>query len=161
MDANRPGFQPAGALDGRPQAAQGAEFGERQEFVGVGGEPEVDQFSRVVEAHAGRLQRAQRGEAAGEREGQLLRWRAAGGVDDAAVGADQALVEALRHENLGQLRQFRAFLRPVERRSPRGGGADRVEAEGNVELFRVVAARGDEIEQRRDMRGGHPPAGRG
>ena len=84
MDADRPGFEAAGALDPGPQAAQGAEFGDGQKFVGVGGEAEIDFFPRRVEIDPASFQRPQSGKAAAKRKGQFLGRRASGGVDDAA-----------------------------------------------------------------------------
>ena len=47
------GARPTGLLDARPQGAQRAELGDAGEFVGVGGEPEHQHFSREVEVRPG------------------------------------------------------------------------------------------------------------
>ena len=89
------GVKPAGLLDARPQRAQRAELGDGQELVGVGGEPEFDHAARGIERDAGAFQRAQISDRDREHIGQLLRLRAAGVVDDAAVGGGERAREAL------------------------------------------------------------------
>ena len=87
--------KPAGLLDARPQHPQRAELGDGQELVGVGGEPEFDHAARGIERHAGAFERAQIGDRDREHIGKLLRLRAAGVVDDAAVGGGERALEAL------------------------------------------------------------------
>ena len=95
------GVKPQACLDARPQFPDGAEFGDGEEFVGVGGEPEIDHAARRFERHAARFERAQAIDGGGEREGQLLRFRAAGIVDDAAVGDRERARESLARRDRG------------------------------------------------------------
>ena len=97
------GVKPAGLLDARPQFPQRAEFRDGEELVGIGGEAEIDHAARGIERHAAGFERAQIGDRGGEREGQLLRLRAAGIVDDAAVGDRERPAKAL----LGELAHSR------------------------------------------------------
>ena len=92
------GVKPAGLLDARPQFPNGAEFGDGEKFVGVGGKPEIDHAARGFERHAAGFERAQAIDRGGEREGQLLRFRAAGIVDDAPVGDRERPAKALLGE---------------------------------------------------------------
>ena len=107
--------QTAGLLDARPQFANGAEFGHGQELVGVGGEPEIDHAPRGIERDAAGFKRAQAIDRGGERKSQLLRFRSAGIVNDAAVGNDEGPGEALlgkaAHSGGEALRQFAPRLR--------------------------------------------------
>ena len=84
----------AGLLDARPQFSRGAEFRHGQELIGIGRQPEIDRLARGGERHAGRFQRAQVSDRAGQRKGKFLRFGAAGIVDDAAVGDGERAAEA-------------------------------------------------------------------
>ncbi len=88
-DEGRTRREPASLLDARPQLPQAAELGDGQELVLVGGEAEIDEATRIVERDAALLQRAEIVDRAAEREGQLLRLGAAGGVDRTAIGNGQ------------------------------------------------------------------------
>ena len=93
-DERRLRRKPAGLLDARPQRAKRAELGDGQELVGVGGEPEFDHAARGIERDAGAFERAEISDRDREHIGQLLRLRAAGVVDDAAVGGGERALEA-------------------------------------------------------------------
>ena len=67
------GVEPAGLLDARPELPDGAKLGDGQELILVGGEAEIDEAARIVERDAALLQRAEIGDRAREREGELLR----------------------------------------------------------------------------------------
>ena len=56
------GCKPAGLLDTRPQQPHGAKFGDGQELVGIGGEPEFDHAACRIERDAGAFERAQIGD---------------------------------------------------------------------------------------------------
>ena len=89
------GVSPQACFDARPQFPQGAEFGDGEKLVGVGGEPEIDHAARGIERHAAGFQRAQIIDRGGNGEGQFLRLRAAGIVDDAPVGDRERSAKAL------------------------------------------------------------------
>ena len=91
---DRPGGEPAALLDARPQPAQGAELGHRQEQVGIGGEPERQRVARRLGRHAPGVERAEVADAGGQNGGELLRLGGAGLVVHPPVGAQQAAPEA-------------------------------------------------------------------
>ena len=107
-----PRLEPAGLLDARPQFPQGAELGDGQELILVGGEAEIDEASRIVERDAALLQRAEIGDRRGKREGELLRFRTAGGMNDAPVGNGKRTGETLAGEIGDQSREIRGDVRP-------------------------------------------------
>jgi len=51
--------QAAGLLDAPPQAAERAEFGDRQQLIGIGGKAEVDHSPRIIERDTAALERPQ------------------------------------------------------------------------------------------------------
>ena len=67
----------AGLLDARPQFADRAEFRDGEELVGIRREAEIDHAPRCIERDAAAFERAQIGDRTREREGKLLRLRAA------------------------------------------------------------------------------------
>ncbi len=88
------GARPQARFDARPQFPQRAEFGDGEKLIGVGGEPEIDRIARRIERDAACFERAQVGDGGSKREGQLLRLRSAGIVDDASVGDRERTLEA-------------------------------------------------------------------
>ena len=94
-------------LDARPQFPRGAEFRHGQKLIGVGRQPEIDRVARGGERHAVRFQRAQVGDRACQREGKFLRFRAAGIMDDAAIGDGERAAEA----GSGKLADHRGEIR--------------------------------------------------
>ncbi len=81
------GVSPQACLDARPQQPQRAEFRQRQELVGVGGEPRIDHALRLLRARTPALfDRAQIGDAGGQHEGQFLHFRSARIVDHPSIG---------------------------------------------------------------------------
>ena len=89
------GVKSAGLFDARPQFPHGAEFGDGEKFVGVGGKAEIDHAARGIERHAACFERAQTVDCGGKRKGQFLRFRAAGIVDDASVRDRERSAKAL------------------------------------------------------------------
>ena len=81
-------------LDPRPQFAQGAELGDGQELIGVGGKAERDHGACGIERNANGFKRPQIGHRDRKRESQFLRLRTARVVHDAAVGGGERAVEA-------------------------------------------------------------------
>ncbi len=72
-DEGRARREAACLLDPRPEFSQGAELGDGQELILIGGEAEEDVAAGVIETDAAGLHGAEIGERGGEREGQLLR----------------------------------------------------------------------------------------
>ena len=60
-DEQRLRRQAAGLFDPRPQQPQRAEFGQRQELIGIGGQPRIDHALRIFERDTRLLDRAQIG----------------------------------------------------------------------------------------------------
>ena len=87
--------QSASRFDAGPEFPDRAELGDGDEFVGVSREAEVDHVARFIERHAGGFERAQIFNGAGDSKRQFLRLRAAGIVNDAAVGDSKRTLEAL------------------------------------------------------------------
>ena len=133
VDQRRRGSEAAGLLDARPQGAQRAELGDAGEFIGVGGEPEHQHFSRDVEVQASVGEGAQIGEAGRERVAELLRLRPARRMDDAGVRRDGSPDEAGLGGALGAIGEAFGALAPWRRREsvpkPRAQG---IEAEGDA-----------------------------
>ena len=92
-----------------------------------------------------RFERAQIGDRAREREGELLRLRAAGIVDDASVGDRERTVEAGSGELADQRGEVWRELVPGPRPAAgRGKAADRIEAEAEIDRCRRDAAAFDQ-----------------
>ena len=117
------GVEPASLLDARPELPERAELGDGEELVLVGGEPEIDQAARVVERHAALLERAEIGDGDCEREGKLLRLRAACGMDGPAIGDGEGSGEALAREIGDERGQAARDVFPGERARSRQGDA--------------------------------------
>ena len=124
----------AGLLGARPQFADGAELRDGQELVGVGREAEIDHAARLVERHAGCVQRAQAIDCGGKRERQFLGFRAAGIVHDPAIGDRERTAIALLGEGADHARHALGQFAPRRRRrAGRGVAADRVDAGAQVD----------------------------
>ncbi len=123
----------AGLLDPHPQLSQGAQLGDGQELVGVGGEAERDHGARGIEGDATRFERAQILDGDREHERELLRLGATGIVDDATVGrrerAAKSLVAQVDDRGGKARRQALPRLRAAARCSR---GPDRVEPEAHL-----------------------------
>ena len=100
--------QRAGLLDARPEFSRGAEFCHGQDLVGVCRQSEIDRVARGGERHAMRFERAQIGDGARQREGELLRLRAAGIVDDAAIGDRERAAETVACKTADHVGEGRA-----------------------------------------------------
>ena len=91
------GFNPHACSTARPQFPQGAKFGDRQEFIGIGCHQKRNSLPRLLERKTARFEQTQIGNAGGDRESEFLRLRAAGLMHRASIGAQQmSVIEALR-----------------------------------------------------------------
>ncbi len=125
--------KPAGFFDPRPQFPQRAEFRDGQKLVGVRREAKEDHAVRGIERDALSFQRAQIGERGGEHERQLLRFRAAGIVNDATVGDGEFALEAVAGERRQPASKMRRFLSPRARGvGAKGQCADRIVTDANA-----------------------------
>ena len=135
------GVRAAGLLDARPQFSRGAKFRHGQKLIGIGRQPEIDRVARCGERHAVGFERAQIGDRARQRKGQFLRFRAAGIMDDAAIGDGERTAETGR----GKLADHRGKIRRKFFPAPRpaagsGKAADRIDAGAQIDLCRRDAA---------------------
>ena len=141
-----------GASGARPQASptraqsrrSARNFDERDELVGVGRHPERDCRAGGLDGNSALLERAQIAQPRGEREGQLLRGRAAGRVDRPSVRGDERPgipLAAQRRDEICQPSRLRVPRRPA---STAGQGADRIEAEAETDRLDAVARARDE-----------------
>ena len=130
------GFQRA-----REQQPHGAQLGDGEELVGVGGQRHADSRHRSVRRKAARIKQAQIFDHTGQYGSQLLRLRGPGRVPDAAIGERQRAGEGLGQP--GQLRHRRFRVGEPPRRHRRYGiegepegepalGRDRRERRGDV-----------------------------
>ncbi len=124
--------KPAGLLDTRPHFAQGAELGDGEELILVGRETEEDEAACVVERDAAALQSAQIGHRHGEREGKLLSFRPAGGMDRPPIGERERSAEPLTREIGDEAGDDGSKLAPGPRDAARRHGANGIEAEADV-----------------------------
>ncbi len=123
----------AGLLDARPQAARRAEFGDAHELVGVGGEAQGDQAAGGLDIEAVVDERAQIGDAGRQREGELLRLRAARRMDHPRVRDRDAGAVARAGDAPGFIGETLRLLRPGRgREAMQGLQPERIEAEGNA-----------------------------
>ena len=138
-------LEPAGLLDPRPQFPHGAELGDGQELVLVGGEAEIDEAARIVEGDTALLERAQISDGAGKRESEFLRLRTAGRMDHPAVGDSKGTGETLAREIGDKSGKDRRDVLPRQRAvSVQGHTAERAEAEADGAILRAKPARLDE-----------------
>ena len=86
--------EPAGLFDARPELPQRAELCHGQELIGIRGQAEGDRRARSLQPHAAGFQHAQIADGKRQREGKLLRFRAAGIMHRAAVGEHERPLEA-------------------------------------------------------------------
>ena len=121
-------------LDTRPKLSDRPELGDGEKLVLVGGETEEDQPARVVKRHALRFERAKVGDGIGEREGKLLRLRAAGGMHGSSVGDEEGTGEALLDKPCDECGHcWREFGPGLGHHATRRHGAERIEAEADVD----------------------------
>ena len=133
-DEGARGLKPARLLDARPKFPDRPELGDGQELVLVGGEAEEDEAARILEGHAVSLERAQISDGIGKREGKLLRLRSAGRVDWSPVADAEGTGETLRHKIGDEAGHLGRELAPrLGRDAARGHGAERIEAEADVD----------------------------
>ena len=143
------GLEPARFLDTGPEAAEGSHLGDGQELVGIGDEQEGERLARLRRVVAARLQGAQIGDPGREDGRQLLRLGGAGLMVGAPVGPREASGEAAlrqRREPGGEC------LFPGRHLAGSRGGADRIEAEIEVERGEIMttpARKGDKGVDRR------------
>ena len=124
------GVEPAGLLHARPQFSQRAKLGDGQELVGIGAETEIDHGAGGIERSAACLECPQIGDGDGQHVSQFLRLRAAGIVDQAAVGACKWAAEALPAEIGNRGIEHRRQPAPGQTAAAmRSRGPDRIEAE--------------------------------
>ena len=143
------GVKPQACFDARPQFPDGAEFGDGEKLVGVGRQPEIDHAARGIERHAAGFQRAQAIDRGGDGEGEFLRFRAAGIVNDAPVGDRERPAKSLFGKIADGGREDFRQLAPRHRRcARRGEAADRIDAGAHVDGGRRELAR---FHQRREM----------
>ncbi len=155
-DERRRRSQTAGLLDARPKLSQAAELGDGEELILVGGEPEIDIAACVFELDALRLECAQVGNRFRKNEAKLLRLRAARRMHRPAVGhgkrPGKTFVGETGDEPSDHWGEFGPMLLGT---AANGHGADRVEAEAQLDRRRIEAL-GDHVigdEVRRAHRG--------
>ncbi len=133
------GASPQAASIARPQFSHGAEFRHGHELIGIRGQPEIDGVARGVERHAARFERAQIGDGACQSEGEFLRVRSAGIMDDAAVGDRERPAKAVARKFADHGGESGRHLIPISRALARGGkAADRIDAETQIERCRAI-----------------------
>ena len=125
--------EPASLLDARPELAQRAQLGDGQELIGIGGEAEIDHAAGGIEGDPAGFQRTQIFHSRCQHVGELLRLRAAGIVDDAAVGSRERPAKALACQIRDDRVEDRLEGAPGQWTAARHGrGADRIEAETDI-----------------------------
>ena len=133
-DASARGLKPARLFDARPKFPDRPKLGDGQELILVGGKTEEDQAARILEGHAVSLERAQISDGIGKREGKLLRLRSSGGVDRSPVADAEGAGETLRHKIGDEAGHLGRELAPrLGRDTARGHGAERIEAEADID----------------------------
>ena len=141
VEAGRLRLEPAGRLDPRPEAAEGAKLRNRQELVRVRDEEKGEGVPRPPEVVSAALQRAEIGDGGGENGGELLRLARARLVKRPAVGAKGSAPKTALGEAAQGVGAARGDDVPRGRHAAcRGERADRVEAEIEVERSRRVAS---------------------
>ncbi len=105
--------QAAGLFDPRPQQPQRPEFRQRQELVGVGGQPRIHHALRIFERNACLFGRAQIGCAGGQHKCQFLHLRSAGIMDHPPIGSCERAFEAHRGEAFDRARDGGHDLGPT------------------------------------------------
>ena len=144
-DEDRLGRKAAGLFDARPQLPDATEFRHGQELVGIGAEPERDCRSRRIECDTAGFERAQITNGERKRKRQLLRLRAAGVVDRAAVGERERALEAAAHELADHLSKRLLHLRPCHScAAAHGHGRQRLIVEADVDLCGIDPSGFDE-----------------
>src|SRR4029079_4628378 len=127
------------------QFPHGAELGDGQELVLVGGEAEIDEAARIVEGDTALLERAQISDGAGKRESEFLRLRTAGRMDHPAVRDSKGTGETLAREIGDKSGKDRRDVLPRQRAvSVQGHTAERAEAAADGAILRAKPARLDE-----------------
>jgi hypothetical protein len=81
-------------------------------LIGIGGKPKEDHLARYIERHATCFQSAQISHGVAEREGQLLRFRSARGMNRTAIRSNERPAVSLIREFARQLSEKRRDLFP-------------------------------------------------
>src|SRR5665811_1993938 len=128
-------LQPAGFLHTRPQLAQGSELRGGEELVLVGRQAEEDETPRIVERHATVMGGTDISERGGQREGEFLRFRAAGRMHGPTIADGERSGEALALQLHEQGCEHRRHVGPNDVVPAIGGEhADGIEAEADVHV---------------------------
>ncbi len=144
LDVSPSRLEPAGLLDRCPGEAEGSEFRQRDELVGVGREAKGDHGARLLEPDARVLERAQESDRGAERKTELLRRRSARRVDRARVGDDKRPGEAHRAQDQRRVDMSLEALRPIGGKWPARRRREGVEPEGDGAVGRAGARSLDE-----------------
>src|SRR5205807_10379350 len=106
LGMNTRGFwrKAASALDVRPETPQGAEFGERQKFIRVGGEKKRDLVTRIFERKTVGFKQAEIFDSRGDRAPKFLGFSRAGFVIRPPIGEQEVPSEAHVAQEIMHLR---------------------------------------------------------
>ena len=130
--------------DPRPEQTERPKLGQRDEFVGVRRHAERDPRARLLERKSALLERPQIAHARGEREGELLRGRAARRVRRPPVGGEERPAKPLAFQRCDEPGERSRLLVPPRPASAAGQAADRIEAEAETDILEARARPRDE-----------------